>query len=66
MMARESDRYRLWQHDVRLPKKSERTVIAKVVPMVRRRDSHAGLAPVGRRPGGSVPPACRRLGVWLV
>lgn len=29
-MAREFDRYRLWQHDVRLPKKSERTVIVKV------------------------------------
>ena len=29
-MAKDRDRYRLWQHEVKPPKKSERTVIAKV------------------------------------
>jgi hypothetical protein len=29
-MAKDSDKYRLWQHDLEPPKKSERTVIAKV------------------------------------
>ena len=29
-MAKDTDSYRLWQHDVRPPKKSERTIIAKV------------------------------------
>ena len=31
-MAKEPDKYRLWQHEVEPPKKSERTVIAKVNP----------------------------------
>jgi subtilisin family serine protease len=31
-MAKEQDKYRLWQHEVVPPKKSERTVIAKVNP----------------------------------
>jgi subtilisin family serine protease len=31
-MAKDSEKYRLWQHDVEPPKKSERTVIAKVSP----------------------------------
>lgn len=31
-MAKDSEKYRLWQHDVEPPKKSERTVIAKVNP----------------------------------
>jgi subtilisin family serine protease len=31
-MAKDPDKYRLWQHDVKPPKKSERTVIAKVTP----------------------------------
>lgn len=31
-MAKDSDKYRLWQHDPQPPKKSERTVIAKVRP----------------------------------
>jgi subtilisin family serine protease len=29
-MAKDADKYRLWQHEVKPPKKSERTVIAKV------------------------------------
>ena len=29
-MAKDRDRYRLWQHEVKPPKKSEQTVIAKV------------------------------------
>jgi Subtilase family len=31
-MAKDPEKYRLWQHDVKPPKKSERTVIAKVNP----------------------------------
>jgi subtilisin family serine protease len=31
-MSKDSDKYRLWQHDPQPPKKSERTVIAKVRP----------------------------------
>ena len=31
-MAKKADRYRLWQHEVKPPNKSERTVIAKVTP----------------------------------
>ena len=31
-MAKDSDKYRLWQHDPQPPKKSERIVIAKVRP----------------------------------
>jgi len=31
-MAKDSEKYRLWQHDVKPPKKSEATVIAKVTP----------------------------------
>jgi hypothetical protein len=31
-MAKDSDKYRLWQHDPVPPKKAERTVIAKVRP----------------------------------
>lgn len=31
-MAKDSEKYRLWQHDVKPPKKSEQTVIAKVSP----------------------------------
>ena len=31
-MAKSSDRYRLWQHEVKPPKPPERTVIAKVRP----------------------------------
>ena len=31
-MAKDPEKYRLWQHEVEPPKKSERTVIAKVTP----------------------------------
>src|SRR5215217_4593377 len=31
-MARDSENYRLWEHDVEPPKKSEQTVIVKVTP----------------------------------
>jgi subtilisin family serine protease len=31
-MAKDSERYRLWEHDPKPPKKSEQTVIAKVTP----------------------------------
>lgn len=31
-MAKDSEKYRLWEHEVKPPRKSERTVIAKVTP----------------------------------
>src|SRR6185503_2303593 len=31
-MAKDSRKYRLWEHEVKPPKKSEQTVIAKVTP----------------------------------
>ena len=31
-MAKDPEKYRLWQHEVEPPKKSARTVIAKVTP----------------------------------
>ena len=49
-MARDSENYRLWEHDVEPPKKSEQTVIAKVTP---------DKAPPARMPASSMSAAGR-------
>src|SRR5262245_37469363 len=58
-MAKSSEKYRLWQHDVKPPKKSERTIIAKVTPdaAAPTRALAAAMSPGGRaaRAAGVAP-----------